>query len=110
MAWSTAARRSALTFGEPCSTRETRDLETPARSATSRMVGREADGSPGDGNGTSAGGQLERSTSDERSLPAAWGGREAANDDAPRPWAGVGVPPATYFGLLQNHGVSWCGF
>ena len=26
-----SARRSALTFGEPCSTRETRDLETPAR-------------------------------------------------------------------------------
>src|SRR5690242_21897704 len=49
MARSTAARRSALTFGEPRSTSETRDLETPARSATSRMVGRAAEvlGGPG---------------------------------------------------------------
>src|SRR5258705_9738179 len=46
MAWSTAALRSGLTFGEPRRTRETRDLETPARSATSRMVGRGAGCSP----------------------------------------------------------------
>src|SRR6266516_5934595 len=46
MAWSTAARRSGLTLGEPRSTSETRDLETPARSATSRMVGRGAGCSP----------------------------------------------------------------
>src|SRR5690349_8234257 len=46
MAWSTAARRSGLTLGEPRRTRETRDLETPARSATSRMVGRGAGCSP----------------------------------------------------------------
>src|SRR5258707_15236798 len=46
MAWSTAVRRAGLTFGEPRRTRETRDLETPARSATSRMVGRGAGCSP----------------------------------------------------------------
>src|SRR5882672_7615476 len=56
MAWSTAARRAGLTFGEPRRTRETRDLETPARSATSRMVGRGAGSSPLTGIGDLRGG------------------------------------------------------
>src|SRR5436190_6011265 len=57
MAWSTSARRSGLTFGEPRSTSETRDLETPARSATSRMVGRRAGSSPLTGIGDLRGGR-----------------------------------------------------
>src|SRR3954468_10768662 len=38
MAASTARRRCSLTCGEPCSTRETTDFETPALVATARRV------------------------------------------------------------------------
>src|ERR1051326_8624655 len=83
MARSTAARRSALTFGEPRSTSETRDLETPARSATSRMVGRGAGSSPLTGIGDLRGWPLERST--ERSLAHATGPGSERNTDPEDP-------------------------
>src|SRR5262245_47193549 len=39
MASCTARRRASLTWGAPRRTRETSDFDTPARSATSRIVG-----------------------------------------------------------------------